>query len=61
MAQAQQAANEAEGNSGDGERDREDEAAGGVFVRTAEGTPVDLWAQGASISFVCTIATRDGG
>ena len=31
------------------------------FIRTAEGTPVDLWAQGASISFVCTIATRDGG
>lgn len=31
------------------------------FVRTADGSPVDLTALGASISFVMTISTREGG
>ena len=31
------------------------------FVRTADGAVVDLTALGASISFVVTISTRDGG
>ena len=31
------------------------------FLRTAEGAVVDLWGLGASISFVVTISTRDGG
>ena len=31
------------------------------FVRTADGAVVDLTALGASISFVLTISTRDGG
>ena len=31
------------------------------FIRTADGAVVDLTALGASISFVLTISTRDGG
>ena len=31
------------------------------FVRTADGTVVDVKAEGASISFVMTLSTRDAG